>query len=224
MVILRRAFREQLKVYLDSKCISTLLTKKLLFLCKHELSHNSYIVEARKLSLVEKNKTKHEYKRQNFHQMTASTTLPLPSTGRLNAEQIPKANVFRTALTHIPDTLRPQSFTSHSQSEHNHHSKTKLLFLSDGMTWRVREQAIFIPIWYIFDKYIKYIYIIYVILIIFDRNWDTLLLVARYQNKPNPGLIYARVNLDQPSLGQCNYYCTYVTVTLDYWKGKRVPL
>lgn len=112
MLILRRAFREQLKVYLDSKCISTLLTKKLLFLCKHDLSHNSHIVEARKLSCRKKQtKTKHEYKRQNFHQMTASTTLPLPSTGRQNAEQISKANVFRTALTHIPDTLRPQSFT-----------------------------------------------------------------------------------------------------------------
>lgn len=49
-------------------------------------------------------------------------------------------------------------------------------------------------------------------------------MVVRYRNKPNPGLTYAEVNLEQHSLGQCNYYCTYVTVTLDNWKGKRVPL
>lgn len=41
-----------------------------------------------------------------------------------------KPNAFRTALTHIPDSLRPHSLThSHFQTEHSNYCKTKLFFL-----------------------------------------------------------------------------------------------
>lgn len=135
MVILRRAFREQLKVYLDSKCISTLLTKKLLFLCKHELSHNSYIVEARKLSLVEKNKTKQN---MNTRDKTFTRWLPrqhylFPVQADWMQNKFPK-QMYSGLLSH---TSLIHSDRSHSPPIHNLSTTTTLKpsYCSCQMAW-----------------------------------------------------------------------------------------